>query len=228
MGGVVIFAVGSSLVVELEEGLARAGTPVAAAVANVPGEVHLIDSSPLIGPDEVTPEVASLPYLVPLFTPSNRRRAVLDATRLGFENPYSFIDPDVTVPTSLSAEPGLWVNIGAVLGSASRFGRFVFVNRAASVGHHANLADFISIGPNATLAGHVTLGFGAAVGAGATLLPRITVGEHAIVGAGAVVTRDVPDRSLVVGNPARVVRDGLDAFEPEGETRIAGSRGTRT
>ena len=104
----------------------------------------------------------------------------------------------------------------------------MFVNRAASVGHHANLADFISIGPNATLAGHVTLGFGAAVGAGATLLPGITVGEHAIVGAGAVVTRDVPDRSLVVGNPARVVRDGLDAFEPEGERRIAGSRGTRT
>lgn len=46
---------------------------------------------------------------------------------------------------------------------------------------------------------------GASIGANATLLPGIVVGERAMVGAGAVVTRDVPARSIVVGNPARVV-----------------------
>jgi acetyltransferase-like isoleucine patch superfamily enzyme len=45
------------------------------------------------------------------------------------------------------------------------------------------------------------------VGAGAVLLPGVEVGEEAFVGAGAVVTRDVAARSLVVGNPARHVRD---------------------
>jgi UDP-2-acetamido-3-amino-2,3-dideoxy-glucuronate N-acetyltransferase len=39
------------------------------------------------------------------------------------------------------------------------------------------------------------------------LLPGIDVGEEAFVGAGAVVTRDVPPRALVVGNPARQLRD---------------------
>jgi hypothetical protein len=211
----VIFAVGSSLVADLEEGLRRAGTLVAAAVANLRGEVHLLDRGPLISRDEVTPVIAALPYLVPLFTPANRCRAVLDATELGFTTPSTFTDPTVAIPSSLAAEPGLWINTGATLGAASRFGRFVLVNRGASVGHHADLGEFSSIGPNATLAGEVTMGAGAAVGAGAVILPRITIGEHAVVGAGAVVTRDVPDRTLVVGNPARVAREGLAGFDAE-------------
>ncbi|ORU01301.1 Acetyltransferase (isoleucine patch superfamily) [Anaerovibrio sp. JC8] len=52
------------------------------------------------------------------------------------------------------------------------------------------------------------------IGAGATILPGVTVGKHAIVGAGSVVTKDVPDYSLVVGNPAKVVKTlDEDKFE---------------
>ena len=51
----------------------------------------------------------------------------------------------------------------------------------------------------------VRIGAGAALGAGSVLLPGVNVGRWAMVGAGAVVTRDVPDFGLVVGNPARLV-----------------------
>jgi len=47
----------------------------------------------------------------------------------------------------------------------------------------------------------------ASIGANATVLPGVTIGEGAVVGAGAVVTRDVPDRRTVVGNPARERKD---------------------
>jgi acetyltransferase-like isoleucine patch superfamily enzyme len=52
-----------------------------------------------------------------------------------------------------------------------------------------------------------TIRRGARIGGGAVLLPGIEVGEEAFVGAGAVVVRDVPARAVVVGNPARVLRD---------------------
>jgi acetyltransferase-like isoleucine patch superfamily enzyme len=51
----------------------------------------------------------------------------------------------------------------------------------------------------------VTVGRGARVGANATVLPGVRIGTGALVGAGAVVTRDVPDRAVVYGNPARQV-----------------------
>ena len=47
---------------------------------------------------------------------------------------------------------------------------------------------------------------GASIGTGVTVLANVTIGEEAIVGAGAVVTRDVPPRTIVAGNPARVLR----------------------
>jgi UDP-2-acetamido-3-amino-2,3-dideoxy-glucuronate N-acetyltransferase len=52
-----------------------------------------------------------------------------------------------------------------------------------------------------------TIRRGARVGAGAVLCPAVEIGEEAFVGAGAVVVADVPARVVVVGNPARVLRD---------------------
>ncbi len=48
---------------------------------------------------------------------------------------------------------------------------------------------------------------GASIGSNATILAGVVIGVGALVGAGAVVTADVPDHALVVGNPARVMRD---------------------
>jgi acetyltransferase-like isoleucine patch superfamily enzyme len=55
-----------------------------------------------------------------------------------------------------------------------------------------------------------TIRRGARIGGGAILCPAVEIGEEAFVGAGAVVTKDVPPRKLVVGSPARVLRDVPD------------------
>jgi UDP-2-acetamido-3-amino-2,3-dideoxy-glucuronate N-acetyltransferase len=87
------------------------------------------------------------------------------------------------------------------------------------------LEDDVFIGPNATFMNDrfprsrqsswkcetMVIGKGASIGSGATILPGVNVGEGAMVGAGAVVTKDVPPFTVVVGNPARVIREVADA-----------------
>lgn len=47
------------------------------------------------------------------------------------------------------------------------------------------------------------------VGGGSIIMPGVRVGNHVIIGAGSVVTKDIPDNSVVVGNPAKIIRKGV-------------------
>lgn len=80
------------------------------------------------------------------------------------------------------------------------------INTSASVDHECVLEDGVTIGPGAHLAGLVRVEKYADIYTGAIVLPRILIGEGAIVGAGAVIRKDVPPYSVVVGNPAEIIK----------------------
>lgn len=214
MPGIILYAVGSPLVVDAEASLARAGLRLVAGVKNVESSSFLLDRAKLVDKTAVTESMRNLPFVVPLFTPENRRKAVEEAFSLGFKQPYSLIDPSVPPLHAVRCAPGLFINCGSAIGAACRFEEFVLINRGANVGHHSRLSRFVSIGPGAVLSGNVTINEGTMIGAGAVILPRVTIGANTIVGAGAVAVRDLPDNCVAVGNPARVLR-----YTPTGLSR---------
>ncbi len=205
----VIFGVGAPLTVDVEETCARLGIEIAAGVRNLPGRSFASSAVTVVEVDRFADALRALPIALPLFTPAHRRSALEHACRLGFKRAESLIDPTSALARSAAVGHGVYVNAGCTIGGAASIGDFVLVNRAASVGHHTRLREFVSIGPGAVLTGSIEVGRGAVIGAGAVVLPELEIGAGAMVGAGSVVTQSVPAGSLVVGNPARVVRSDL-------------------
>jgi sugar O-acyltransferase (sialic acid O-acetyltransferase NeuD family) len=204
---IVIYAVGSPLVAEVEESCRRLGICIAGAVQNTEGAHYLLDCSTLCNPADIDAALLRFPCIVPLVTPAYRRTAIAEATAHGFTIAPALVDPTAIVASSTALGVGSYVNAGAVIGAAGNFGNHVIINRGSSIGHHVEIGDLASIGPGAVIAGCARIGRSTMIGAGAIVIPKIEIGPGCTIGAGAVVVKNVPAGSLAVGNPARIIRN---------------------
>jgi sugar O-acyltransferase (sialic acid O-acetyltransferase NeuD family) len=116
------------------------------------------------------------------------------------------VHPSAVVMPSATLGGGTVVLAGAVVNTEARIGAHVVVNTGVIVEHDCVIEDGASLSPGTRMGGRTSVGRGAFVSTGVTLAPRVRVGDGAIVGAGAVVVRDVPERVMAYGNPARVIR----------------------
>ncbi len=88
--------------------------------------------------------------------------------------------------------------------------RLVTIGDGAAISPHVTIFDtnFHPLGDDEEIkGGPVAIGANTWIGRQALVLPGVTIGDHSVVASGAVVTRDVPPRVLVAGNPARPVRE---------------------
>lgn len=140
---------------------------------------------------------------------TNRDRYIQQVKQLGFRF-ATLIHPTATVSKKSTIAEGTSLNIGCIVAGFARIGRYVQVNRGVTIGHHTTIEDYVTIQPGANIAGNCHLGPQTYIGIGATLVDGIKIGAHSVVGAGSVVTKDVPDNVLVVGVPARVIKEGIE------------------
>lgn len=147
--------------------------------------------------------------------------------------PHAVIFYDVSLGAGTLIGDGASIREQSRIGSKTVVGRYVTVNYNTRIGDRVRVQDHTWLAGNMTIEDDVfisgcvgtsndnaigrngydgspmlgpTIARGAAIGVGANLLPGVRVGIGAIVGAGAVVTKDVPDNTLVTGVPAEIRR----------------------
>jgi sugar O-acyltransferase (sialic acid O-acetyltransferase NeuD family) len=212
-----IYTCRSSFAPEVIELIHRRGDVVEALVDNLDDGASaplpaLPPGIPVIGSGALTPAHFELAVTIPLMTPGHRYRVVDELRELGMSHLPPLVDPGAIVASSSELGDATLINTAVVIAANSQLGFGVTVNRSASLGHDNDIEDYATIGPGATTAGLVHVGRGAFLGVGSVCAPEVRIGANAVVGAGAVVVKDVEPGTVVVGNPARPIKEGNTGF----------------
>jgi UDP-2-acetamido-3-amino-2,3-dideoxy-glucuronate N-acetyltransferase len=110
---------------------------------------------------------------------------------------YVDIEGDVQIGDFVSLQSGCYLTRGVIIEDEVFCGPRIITLNDKSISHRRPSLAFTRDAPRLLRA--------ARIGGGSVLCPGVTIGENALIGAGSVVTRDVPDRCIAMGNPARVI-----------------------
>lgn len=102
---------------------------------------------------------------------------------------------------------GCNVMTGAVLTTGISVEKGVLINLNCTIGHETVIEEFVELSPGTNISGNCYIGAYTFIGTNATILPKIRIGKHVVIAAGAVVTKDVPDQTMVAGIPAIIKKD---------------------
>jgi len=136
-----------------------------------------------------------------------RTRRVLVARLKQFHPRFTTIDVEGPRHPTVDIAPGAMVVAGVRMTVMTSIGMHFIGNLNCSIGHDVRIGDFVTLAPLVAVSGNVQIGSGVEIGTGACIREGLRIGEGAMVGMGAVVVKDVEPNTVVVGNPARPVKD---------------------
>ena len=151
-----------------------------------------------------------------------------------FVHESSYIDENVVIGKGTKIWHFSHIQSGSIIGKKCSIGQNVNIGNNVKIGNHVKIQNNVSVYEGVELEDYVFCGpsmvftnikvprsefpqrgseyyqktlvkKSASIGANATIVCGVTIGEYALIGSGAVVTKDVPDYALVIGNPGRVV-----------------------
>lgn len=118
----------------------------------------------------------------------------------------TFVHPSAYVAPNVILEPGTVIMPHVCVSSGTKFGRCCLVMVAATVGHDNIIGDFCHIAAQACVGSYLHIEEGVHIGLNSTIREELAIGKYATIGMGAVLTKNVGEREIWAGNPARFLR----------------------
>ncbi|QEE60844.1 acetyltransferase [Salinibacterium sp. dk2585] len=141
-------------------------------------------------------------FVVSIGAPNVRATVTDEILALGVEL-ATLVHPNAVIGSVSTIGAGSVICSGVQVSTNVALGRSVHLNPNATIGHDVTLGAYVSVNPGAIISGNVTVGSRSLIGAGAVVLQGLQVGADSTVGAAACVVRNVAERRIVRGVPAR-------------------------
>ena len=103
-------------------------------------------------------------------------------------------------------EDGCNIMTGTVITADVLIKTGALINLNCTIGHDSIIGKFVELSPGVHISGNCEIGNYSILGTNSTVLPKVSIGTNVTIGAGSVVTKNVPDNSLVVGIPGKIIR----------------------
>lgn len=135
------------------------------------------------------------------------RKKVYEKLQLAGGEPINFIaDKKFMGNYDVSLGNGINIMTYTFISNSVKIDNGTLLDLRSSLSHEVEVGQFCNIAPHSILLGGCQIGDFNFIGAGVTVLPNIKIGNNCEIGAGAVVTENVPDNSLAVGVPAKIIK----------------------
>ena len=172
---------------------------------------HELHGVKILGPLESASNYSDCTFVNGIGSSRNfwRKQEIIAKTGVPAERFATVIHPTASVSTMATVGVGTVVFQNVTITSNVRIGNHVIILPGSIVSHDDVVGDYTSITGGVCISGGVQVGHSCYLGTNAAIADDIVIGNYCLIGMGSVVLDDVADNTVVVGNPARRLRDTM-------------------
>ena len=167
-----------------------------------------IEGVPVLGPLDSAADYPDCCFVNGIGSPFNfwKKKTIISKTRMPLSRFKTVVHPTATVSKMAQLGDGVVVLQNVTITSNVKIGNHVIILPNSVISHDDVINDYTSIAGGVCISGGVVIGESSYIGTNSAILGNVTIGRDCLVGMGSVVLADVSENSVVVGNPAKFLR----------------------
>lgn len=143
-------------------------------------------------------------------TGQDERIKIFENLNIPDERLCTFVHPNAYVSPSVKLSPGCVVLANASISSSTKLGKCCLVMSNVTIGHDNIIGNYNYFTANTSIGSYITTGYGCWFGLNCTVRGKLNLGNKVTIGIGSVVTKNISDNEIWVGNPARFHKYNTD------------------